>query len=312
MRVYKPAVLGVVFVLLVPTASLAEDAVADPQRQPAAQRLDSSADESLVCQQVRCRTEARGVDTPSSGNVVCECHFDPIEASPLPPEPSMTDEALDEELRILGSSELPELLDTPVAVAAFGLGRSRVGVRLDVGFPFIDFEVMVRLHEVFQLGIGYRTAYGVANAGYGSFKLRFYQNATDTVAFALVGRGGYTHAPDLNGEWLAGNNGAFGEALLALSFRWGRHAIDVHAGFRFGWIRWRDCESDLGEICWGAVFSDSDGRSGLLLTTLVEIGWAFRISPHASYFFSGGVQIVPGSDQNPLFPLGRTGLLFDF
>ena len=240
--------LGIVFLSVL--------ALGAPRRAQAQESSDRGAvwggvQAALVCRNVVCRCESasagtdasRGTAVPDSSEcptLTCWCDDDAPRGRRLPvvpAPPTGAAQAQDDEPVSNVPSEggrvqrtLPVALDRPVQVAGFTLSDSRVGALFELGYPFIDFKFSFRLHQWVDLAIGYRGLYTLTNAGYASLKIRLFENRPGTVGLSLGLLGGYTVNDQEGYTYLVGASSGFGEVLLALSLRRGRHAFDFIAG----------------------------------------------------------------------------------
>lgn len=261
--------------------------------------------DELICAEAECRC-ITGRDGDRCASVVCRCAAPPEEQrQQLEVEPSEPPAA-----------EAPPSLLVPVPTAGFTLNEHRLSLRLDAGFPFLDAELLIRLHDAITLGFGYRTMYSFHHAGFGTIKFRVARNRRLTRSLSLFGTGGYGHSPNREVDEFVGVNGAFGELGLAVSFRWGRNALDILGAVRLGWVSGRTCaETDYyygsgDDQCWNSWFED--GEPGLSIAVILDIGWSIRISPRVSYFFSPGVQINTNSRGIEAYTRFRNGIFIDF
>ncbi len=252
--------------------------------------------DQMICRAMVCRN-AEG------GGVTCWCEDEPPWG-----RPAAVREVIDDSER--PSPRLPAILDRPAPVSGFTLTRARVGMLLEIGYPFLDLRASFRLHEWLDLGLGYRGRWGTTNAGYASLKFRLFQNQPATFGLALVLAGGYTRARDQDSAVVVGGDSAFGEAILNLSVRRRRHAFDALLGLRLGWVR--DCEVWIEseyDDCYYHPFADEE--AGLMATVIFDVGYSVRIGPFISFFIAAGIDIFANSDSPPVLPRGRTGFLFE-
>jgi len=276
--------------------------------------------DDLECEFVVCRCDSADAgfdDLSGCEAVVCRCVHDPPPSRPMVVTErqgeaiSTSQEPLrsSEDRRTLAPAdeEIPRALRIPVPSAGFQLSERRAALHIDVGSPFLDVSVRFRLHDVVQLGLGYRGVYGASNGGYAALRFRLYRNTNSTRGLSLMIAGGYLYDDSRDFDFMTGANGPYGDVLLATSFRKAQHALDVLVGIRLGWIRGQWCESN----CWDAVFED--GEAGLLPTVILALGWSVRISPSVSYTFACGVNIYTTSRRHPAaLPLWRNDFVFDF
>lgn len=277
----------------------------------------------LACENAVCQCDRGQEGTTECASVTCRCVTDVPPAGPfLPrevqqaPSGARDDARADVWTAAMEGRGLPRLLEEPVPSAGFNLSRYRIGFKIEAGYPFVDTELLVRLHNVVQLGIGYRSAYTFSNAGYADLAFRLYRNSEATRGVSLLLRGGYTYVQPQEADdeipALVGGDAAFGEIILAVSFRWGRHAFDLNTGVRLGWVKAQDCEEDPygWSDCWYAIFPD--GEEGLLPTVMIDFAWAVRIHSAVSYYLALGVDVFTTSYQAPALPRFRNGLMIEF
>lgn len=277
----------------------------------------------LACENAVCRCERELEGSTECASVTCRCVDEVPAAGPFLPrevqQPSSgvtPGSGADVWTAAMEGRGLPTLLEEPVPAAGFNLSRYRLGFKIEAGYPFFDTELLVRLHNVVQLGFGYRSAYTMSNGGYADLSFRLYRNSDATRGISLLLRGGYNYVhpqeADNDIPAMLGGDAAFGEAILAASFRWGRHAFDLNVGVRLGWVKAQDCEEDDWGYtdCWYAIFSD--GEPGLLATFIADFGYAVRIHPAVSYYFAFGVDVYTTSEQYPALPLFRNGIIIEF
>ena len=230
------------------------------------------------------------------------------------------DDTPEEQGEPLPTPEAPEdlFIARPAPVYGFLLERRRVGVRLELGFPYIDAHLMYGVHDVFEIGAGYRGMYGMSSGGYGSLKFRLYRNQRQTASLSLLALGGYHHVPLGEGHdkitALSGGDGAFMELSLAASVGRYGHSFTVASGVRLAWIReMAPCEvDDYGDSwdCRDTVFLD--GHGGFMPVAFFEVGYAARVWRYLSLFISTGFDAFTNSQAFVASVRFRMGLMFDF
>jgi hypothetical protein len=105
---------------------------------------------------------------------------------------------------------------------------------------------------------------------------------------------------------MVGGDSGFGELLLALSIHARRHAFDVQAGLRLGWVQ--DALYDEWDY-YGMVFAD--GEAGMLATVIIEAGYALRMNRSSSFVVNFGVDVFTNSDDRKILPRGNVGFLVE-
>lgn len=275
---------------------------------------------ALVCDNAVCRC----VPGPRGrcDTIECRCADELPETSPFLPDaalpPATTQPAVDPELsqpdaRLAAPGARPDL-SAPVPSAGFLLSERRVGFRLEAGFPFIDVDLLVRAHDVVQLGLGYRTLWTFTHAGYGEIKFRLWRNEAATRGLSLLLRGGYTYQYRDDGDTydynyntsLVGGDSGFGELLLGLSIHGRRHAFDLQAGLRLGWVQ--EALYDEWDY-YTTVFSGGD--AGMLATVIIDAGYALRMTRSSSFVVGFGVDVFTNSDAYRALPRGRVGFVVE-
>lgn len=192
-------------------------------------------------------------------------------------------------------------------VGGFTLGNRRFGVQLEFGYPFFNFQVGYGLGTRFQVFVGYRGIYTVTHTPYGGIKVALFANPRKTVGLSFTALGGWTHVRDSDSsnaatESFAGGSGGFGEAMLSITARKGRHGVLINAGARIAQVAaCSDCENHL-----------LDGDSGVIATAFAEVGYEYRFMQHMSYFVAAGADFFTNSEWTPAMPRFRTGVVVDF
>ncbi len=292
-----------------------EEQVPEPESRPPSPRTGPRpGDPFLRCAQVQCHCasppEERDGNVilrlgPPDDCVMVDCYC----VSVAPPAPMRTPE---EETVSVVAEEPVEY--EPPGVAGFLVSRRDVGLLLEVGFPFLEAELSFGLHDAVELGVGYRSFWGMSSMGYLSLRIRVYHSVVRRAAVSLMGRAGYTHVGSenhgSNTSW-AGGDAAMGELLVAASIGRGRHFFFMNLGARFGWVRSHtDCDSDRDYGCYSTAFPD--GSPGVLAAALFDVGWAARLRSRSSFFLAVGFFAYFNGEGVPGCMTARIGFLFDF
>lgn len=220
----------------------------------------------------------------------------------------------------LPTPEAPRELfsERPAPVYGFPMARRRVGLQLDIGYPYLDINVRYGVHDVFEIGAGYRGMYNMSFGGYGSLKFRLYRSTQRSAALSLIVLGGYHHVQQGEGHdkitALAGGDGAFLEMSLAMSAGRRGHYFTAASGVRLAWVREQaSCETDeygYASDCYETVFED--GHGGFMPVAFVDVGYAARVWRHLSLFTLVGFDAFTNSDAFLVSVRFRLGLMFDF
>lgn len=237
--------------------------------------------------------------------VICRC---------LPSEEVAPEAPVD----ALPTPETPRELFTErsVPVSGFLMNRRSVGLRLELGYPYLDIHFMYGVHDVFEIGVGYRGMYNMSFAGYGSLKFRLYHSG-QRASLSLIALGGYHHVQ--NGEGhdkitsLAGGDGPFMEFGLAASVGRYGHYFTVASGVRLAWVREQaPCESEDDYYYWDCDMVFPDGEAGFMPVAFLEVGYAARVWRLLSLFISTGFDAFTNSQAFLASARFRLGLMFDF
>jgi hypothetical protein len=278
---------------------------------------------ALVCENALCRCEP-GPSGPCE-TVACQCATELPETSPflpdsaLPPptqSPAVDPELTGPDVQLAGRAAPDTDLHVPAPTAGFLMTERRVGLRLEAGYPFIDLDLLVRAHDVVQVGFGYRTLWTFTHAGYGELKFRLWRNEAAALGLSLLLRGGYTYIhldeDDYDAEYntrsalVAGNSG-FGELLLAFTARRGRHAFDAAVGLRLGWVQ----HIVVDEGGYGNDLVFDSGEPGMLATVIVDAGYTVRMNRSSSFVAGLGVDVFTNSDAYRALPRARFGFVIE-
>jgi hypothetical protein len=204
----------------------------------------------------------------------------------------------------------------PAPEAGFLLEPRRLGLRAEAGWPFFGVQVAYGAHDVVEVAAGYRGAYGLASGFYGGIRLRLHESLESSAALSIVAIGGYSYVQSGEGHnrttlWVGGDSG-FGEVSLAASVGRGRAWFTFAGGARVAGVQGHYC-SVYGfwtENCDQAVFHD--GAPGVLVTVMLEAGFAVRLNAFLSLYGAvGGDWFVNSEAQRKAFVRGRLGLTFD-
>jgi hypothetical protein len=271
----------------------------------------------LRCRQVLCECSepprARAGETllsPSAGCQQTQCRClepqsdAPVELSP-PVQPPPTDEAA-----------LPAY--TPAPLYGFTLGRRGIGLRLDVGFPFLEVAFSVGVHDRFELGLGYQGFYFSTNAPYGSLRLRLFQTPRRSGALAIVLSAGYTFIQDGEGHdqrtLLVGGDSVFGDLSLRLSAGRYRHSFVAALGLRLANVRSAPTYTDVNSQHRDPGYRRfvDDGEARLVPEPYFDVGYIGRVGRSASLFITSGLVAYTISDSFSAMGRVRAGVLFDF
>jgi len=270
---------------------------------------------ALHCRRVHCECATapfatddglvfRPQESQGCRQVVCHCLDDDTSAEPAStlPEPEPPTEIFTAE---------------PAPVSGFTLARRRVGIKLDLGFPFLDAQIAYGAHDAVEIGAGYRGMYGMSNGGYGSLRFRLYHNDQPSASVSLAALGGYIHVRAGEGHderttYSAGDSGYI-ELNLSASVGRGRHWFTAATGVRIAWIQdHAPCrEDDWGySYCYDTLFPDGQGR--VMPVVFLELGYAVRLWRFVSFFIATGFDAFTNSRAYPASVRQRLGLLFDF
>lgn len=305
--------------------ALAEDA---PARAPAAEA--SGRPETLRCRDVLClcadqpavyrdATVYEPLAAAGCERVVCSCApLGSTQAAPLPGQPAAQPAPAPAQAPEDGLLPPPEPAPpglSPAPEAGFLLERHRLGLRAEVGWPFYGIQVAFGAHDLVEVAAGYRGTYDLAAGFYGGVRVRLHESLDHRAALSLLALGGYTYVPvgegyNLATQWAGGDSG-FGELSLAASVGRGRAWFTFAGGARVGAVQGTYC-SVYGfwtENCDQAVFHD--GRPGVLVTVMLEAGFAVRLNAFTSLYGAVGGDWFTNSEARPAFVRGRLGLTFD-
>lgn len=194
----------------------------------------------------------------------------------------------------------------PTPAAGFTLERRRVGIRLEVGFPFVLLQLSYGVGAGLELITGYRGFYALTPGAFAGVKGQLVTNKAGTVGLSLMALGGWTHLKkywDIVTEF-TGGTGGFGELWLMFTGRRGRHGMFVNGGVRVSEVK--ACKHDE---CDSHILN---GKKGVGVVIFAEIGYEVRINRYASYFVAGGANMFPNGKQFPGFVTGRTGIIMEF
>jgi hypothetical protein len=247
------------------------------------------------------------------GAVVCSCTAPTTPGASARPEPAQP--AAQEAL--LPPPEPAPPRPEPVPETGFLLGRGRLGLSVAAGWPFVELQVAYGAHEAVEVAAGYRAMYGLASAWYGGLRLRLHENRKRGAALSLLALGGYTYVVSGEGHnrstQFAGGDSGFGEAALALSVGRNIAWFTFLGGARVSGVQDHICSSAAVSSttlnCEQAVFPD--GEAGVLVTVMLEVGFAVRLNSFMSLLGAVGGDWFVNSEAREAFVRGRLGFSFD-
>lgn len=284
-----------------------------------------------------------GASTPSAQQIAselhcrrvhCECATAPFASDDgLVFQPQTSDGCRQVICRCLPGEDVPEevgetlptpetpselFTERPAPVYGFPMARRDVGVRLELGYPYLDIGLMYGVHDVVEIGAGYRGMYTMSFGGYGSLKFRLYRSTQRNAALSLNILGGYHHVPQGEGHdkitGLAGGDGAYLELSLAMSVGRRGHYFTAASGVRLAWVREQpSCATDeygYAWDCYETVFND--GHGGFMPVAFLDLGYAARVWRHLSLFILTGFDAFTNSDSFLASVRFRLGFMFDF
>lgn len=196
-----------------------------------------------------------------------------------------------------GSAEIDDL-DDPIypssPVGASALRRGQLGLRLEVGYPFVELAVTVGLVTGrLQVEAGYRGLYGMTNAIFGGLKWVISRSRSGRTGVALRLIGGYSDIRKDDGRFqeyqnMAGGGFGFGEGGLLFTAR-GRSnaAFLASAGLRISQYRPRECNPG----------PDCEGNRKVAYAAFLELGFVKRLGWRTSYYMAVGVDVFEGLQE---------------
>ena len=198
----------------------------------------------------------------------------------------------------------------PTPIGAYTLAHTKVGVLVELGYPFFVFQLGYGLGSRAHLIFGYRGMYTLTSAAFGGFKVRLYSDKPKNIGIALKVLGGWTDVRKDKLGWamLVGSGGAFGEVWLTSTSRKGRHGAMVNIGLRLSQVE--SCDPDE-ENCYDHPFRPG-GKKGVLATAFAEIGYELRFGVHSCYFVAIGADMFANSRAMPSMVRIRNGIMWHF
>lgn len=198
-----------------------------------------------------------------------------------------------------------------VPTAGFTMTNGRADALIELGYPFLDLALRFRLHDRVSFRVGYRGMYAWTNGLYGSLKFGLYRNPGLTFGLSLSLGGGYMAVYEAEFVWLVGGNSGFGEAAIALSWRWGRHALDLIGGAKLAWIE-PFCHLTYNDwSCRQNHVVIANDEAGILATAFLDVEWSVRIRRLFSLYLALGADVFTNSVNVPVMPRFRLGFLIE-
>ncbi len=232
------------------------------------------------------------------GVVFCRC-VEPVTPEPEPPS--------EQETERLG----------PPPVGGVTISDRKVGLLVEVGFPYYNVQLSYGLHDAVELGVGYRGFWFLTSAGYVSLRLRLYHNPHRLAAISLYAAAGYSYIhPEMNYSYnnttsLVGGDATHGLLGLSTSMGRGRHLFIFNIAAHLGWVQsWEGCEEDDWDSrCYEGYFRN--GQRGLAVAVLFEFGYAVRMSRSSTFFVTLGSMFFVNNDEWAGYGTGKIGFVFD-
>lgn len=189
------------------------------------------------------------------------------------------------------------------------LPRSSFGLKLEVGFPFFQIGLLYGVHEIVEIGAAFRSFWGLSLGGYGSIRVRLYENATGNSSLSLGIRLGYNQVREDSNYLVALSGGDSGYGEVHLGFNVGRygHAAIFDLGLRLAWVQAQpECEGS----CYSSL--SEEGYAHLMPVPFVEVGYAVRFSHVATFYIANGVEARMLADDATATARARMGFILDF